>query len=200
MDEGVILEEWMLTASMGQMFDYGEDVELGLRDFDTSHNWGECLEQYPNIDIDRNFIHNHLGVTDDCNSELAINIAVVPLTHLSAQQRMAHDLVLASLHEQRPIHLIISGIASTGKSILINAIVHSAFILFHSNKAVRILAPTGVAAFNIGGATIHHELAISAEKKPSQPYIHISGDQCRHMQEDIKDTKLIIIDEYNMLG
>ncbi|KAL2462147.1 ATP-dependent DNA helicase [Abeliophyllum distichum] len=198
--EGVFLEEWMLAASMGPMFDYGQDVELGLRDFDTSHNWGECLERYPNIDIDRKFIHNHLGVTDDCNSELANNIVLVPLTHLSAQQRMAHDLVLASLHEQRPIHLIISGGAGTGKSTLINAIVHSAFILFHSNKAVRIMAPTGVAAFNIGGATIHHELAINAERKPSQPYIHISGDQCRRMQEDFKDTKLIIIDEYSMLG
>ncbi|KAL2458116.1 Uncharacterized protein Adt_46094 [Abeliophyllum distichum] len=51
--EGVLLEEWMLAASMGQMFDYGEDVELGLRDFDTSHNWGECLERYSNIDIDK---------------------------------------------------------------------------------------------------------------------------------------------------
>ncbi|KAL2542626.1 Uncharacterized protein Adt_03604 [Abeliophyllum distichum] len=55
--EGVLLEEWMLAASMGLMFDYGEDVELGLRD-----NWGECLERYPNIDIDRKFIHNHLGL------------------------------------------------------------------------------------------------------------------------------------------
>ncbi|KAL2481045.1 ATP-dependent DNA helicase [Abeliophyllum distichum] len=62
------------------------------------------------------------------------------------------------------------------------------------------MAPTGVAAFNIGGATIHHELAISAERKLSQPYTHISGDQCRRMQEDFKDTKLIIIDEYSMLG
>ncbi|KAL2491750.1 ATP-dependent DNA helicase [Abeliophyllum distichum] len=283
--EGVLLEE---------MFDYGEDVELWLRDFDTSHNWGECLERYPNIDIERKFIHNHLGITYDCNSELANNIVVVPLTHLSAQQRMAHDLVLTSLyeqrpihliisggestekstlintivhsafilfhsnkavrimaptgfaafiiggatihheqydcnselannvvvvplthlsaqqrmahdlvltslHEQRPIHLIISGGESTENSTLINTIVHSAFILFHSNKAVRIMAPTGFAAFNIGGATIHHELAISVERKPSQPYIHISGDQCRRMQEDFKDTKLIIIDEYNML-
>ncbi|KAL2474410.1 Uncharacterized protein Adt_35146 [Abeliophyllum distichum] len=51
--EGVLLEEWMLAALMGPMFDYGEDVELGLKDFDTSHNWGECLERYPNIDIDK---------------------------------------------------------------------------------------------------------------------------------------------------
>ncbi|KAL2518025.1 Uncharacterized protein Adt_14272 [Abeliophyllum distichum] len=58
--EGVLLEEWMLATSMRPMFDYGEDVELGLRDFDTSHNWRECLERYPNIDIDRKFIHNHL--------------------------------------------------------------------------------------------------------------------------------------------
>ncbi|KAL2480001.1 ATP-dependent DNA helicase [Abeliophyllum distichum] len=137
--KGVILEEWMLAASMGPMFD-------------------------------------------------------------SAQQQMTHDLVLSSLLEERHIHMIISGGVGIGKSTLINAIAHSAFILFHSNKIVRIMAPTGVAAFNIGGATIHHELAISAKRKPSQPYIYISGDQCRWKQEDFKDTKLIIIDEYNMLG
>ncbi|KAL2474964.1 ATP-dependent DNA helicase [Abeliophyllum distichum] len=198
--EGVPREEWMFAASMGPLCDYGMDVELGFRDFDTTHNWAEGLYRYPNIDIERKFIHSHLGVGEDSNNELANNNVVVPLTDLSTQQRMAHDLILTSLREQKSIYVIISRGAGTGKSTLINAIVHSAFNLFNSNKAIRIMAPTGVAAFNIGRATIHHELAISAERKPSQPYTHISSDQCRRMQEDFKDTKLIIIDEYSMLG
>ncbi|KAI3913053.1 hypothetical protein MKW92_038755, partial [Papaver armeniacum] len=59
------------------------------------------------------------------------------------------------------IRLIISGGAGTGKSTLINVIVHLTRELFQNIKVVRIVATTGVAAFNIGGATIHHELAIS---------------------------------------
>ncbi|RZC85217.1 hypothetical protein C5167_028451 [Papaver somniferum] len=60
------------------------------------------------------------------------------------------------------------------------------------------LAPTGVAAFNIGGSTIHHELGITADK--SQSYKKLEAERCRRMQVDFKYTKLIIIDEYSMIG
>ncbi|KAL5715296.1 hypothetical protein ACHQM5_017467 [Ranunculus cassubicifolius] len=62
------------------------------------------------------------------------------------------------------------------------------------------MAPTGVAAFNVGGATIHHELANSVDKKGNQQYTPLNGDQSRRIQEDFKDAKLIIIDEYSMVG
>ena len=35
----------------------------------------------------------------------------------------------------------------------------------------------GIAAFNIQ-ATIHYELAIQVARRPSEPYRHITGDQC----------------------
>ena len=60
------------------------------------------------------------------------------------------------------------------------------------------MAPTGVAALNIGGSTIHHELLISTERKSS--YKELSSEQCHRMQDEFKNTKLIIIDEYSMLG
>ena len=48
------------------------------------------------------------------------------------------------------------------------------------------------------GATIHHELTIHAEKS-NELYRHITGDQYQRMQDDFKDTKIIIIDEYSMV-
>ncbi|KAF5196426.1 Atp-dependent dna helicase pif1 [Thalictrum thalictroides] len=143
-------EEWMIVASMGPLFLSADNVELGMRDFDISHNWAEGFQRYPNIDIERKFVQNNLR--------------------------------------------------GTGKSTLINALVKSAATCFGNKKMVRIMAPTGVAAFNIGGTTIHYELSISSEWRFFLQYKHISGDQCRKMQDDFKDTKLIIIDEYSMLG
>ena len=53
-----------------------------------------------------------------------------------------------------PLHVFVSGGAGTGKSFLLKAIhtylLHSAF-----QNPVVLTAPTGVAAYNIGGLTIH---------------------------------------------
>ncbi|RZC45255.1 hypothetical protein C5167_038197 [Papaver somniferum] len=69
---------------------------------------------------------------------------------------------------------------------------------FNNEKSVRIMAPTGVDASNTGGSTIHHELAITADRNLS--YKKLEAERCRRMQVDFKDTKLIIINEYNMIG
>ncbi|KAI3899201.1 hypothetical protein MKW92_016431, partial [Papaver armeniacum] len=80
---------------------------------------------------------------------------------------MTHDIVLHSVRTSSTIRLIIYGGAGTGKSTLIHAIVRSTREIFRNDKSVRIMAPTGVAAFNIGGATNHHELAITVDRNNS---------------------------------
>ena len=58
----------------------------------------------------------------------------------------------ALLKARRGKNLFISGGAGTGKSYLLNAIAEDLSAL---GKAVVIVAPTGIAASHIGGATIH---------------------------------------------
>lgn len=107
-------------------------------------------------------------------------------------------MVLEFLRSESTIRLIISGGAGTGKSTLISVIFHSMREFFNNEKSVRIMAPTGVDASNTGGSTIHHELAITADRNLS--YKKLEAERCRRMQVDFKDTKLIIINEYNMIG
>jgi len=127
------------------------------------------------------------------------NTIIFPLHLLSNEQLKAHDLVLNSLKDGNTIRMIICGGAGTGKSTLVKAMVQSITEYSKTTKAVHIMALTGVTTFNIGGATIHHELAIHAERRPNEPYMPITGDQCQRMQDDFKDT-IIIIDEYSMVG
>ncbi|KAF5176526.1 Atp-dependent dna helicase rrm3, partial [Thalictrum thalictroides] len=193
-------EEWMIAASMGPLFLSADNVELGMRDFDISHNWAEGFQRYPNIEAERKFVQNNLRGAQEMGNEVMNDDHFVGPDNLSIQQNKALDLIIKSLQNGMPIQLIVCGGAGTGKSTLINAIVKSAATCFGNKKMVRIMAPTGVAAFNIGGTTIHHELSISSERRFFLQYKHISGDQCRKMQDDFKETKLIIIDEYSMLG
>ncbi|KAI3992961.1 hypothetical protein MKX01_009704 [Papaver californicum] len=148
-------EDWMIAAAMAPNFGPTEDIEIGLRTHDVEHDWSEGLHHYASIDDDRRFTHI---LRQTPQQEHSTNGPDVSLTVLSHQQQAALDLVLHSMRACPTIRLIISGGAGTGKSTIINAIVRSTKELFGNDKVVRIMAPTGVAAFNIGGATIHISL------------------------------------------
>ncbi|KAI3971141.1 hypothetical protein MKW92_013682 [Papaver armeniacum] len=176
------LDEWMQASAMAPNFRALEDIDLGRRDIDKNHRWSSGLLDNPTIHEKIGFINTLRQAWQDTHDSGSSS----SLLALSRQQQAAHDLILDSLRSNSTIRLIISGGAGTGKSTLINAI------------SVRIMDPTGVAAFNIGGSTIHHELGITSDK--IHWYKKLEAERCRRMQVDFKNTKLIIIDEYNMIG
>ncbi|KAI3851247.1 hypothetical protein MKX03_002235 [Papaver bracteatum] len=186
----------MQASAMAPNFRALEDTDLGRRDIDKNHPWSSGLLDNPTIHDKIGFINTLRQAVQDTHDSDSDSSTSVP--SLSRQQQAAHDLILDSLRSNSTIRLIISGGAGTGKSTLINAIVRSTRELFGNDNSVRVMAPTGVAAFNIGGSTIHHELGITADK--SQSYKKLEAERCRRMQVDFKNTKLIIIDEYSMIG
>ncbi|KAI3830441.1 hypothetical protein MKX03_018131 [Papaver bracteatum] len=173
--EGEYLDEWMVASAMAPNSRVLEDTDLGYREINLIHNWSQGLLDHPSIRDKKGFINTLRKIMHETHS---VSISDTSLIALSRQQQIAHDLVLGSLRSQSTIRLIISGGAGMGKE------------LFGNEKYVRIMAPTGVAAFNIGGSTIHHELAITADKNLSY----------KKLEVDFKDTKLIIIDKYSMIG
>ncbi|KAI3924837.1 hypothetical protein MKW98_031088 [Papaver atlanticum] len=154
------LDEWMQASAMALNFRTLEATDLGLRDIDKNHFWSSGL-------LDNPTIHEKIGFVNTLRQAVKVTHdsgLSTSLSALSRQQQAAHGLILDSLRSNSTIRLIISGGAGTGKSTLINAIVRSTRELFSNDNSVRIMAPTGVAAFNIGGSTIHHELGITADK------------------------------------
>ncbi|KAI3968208.1 hypothetical protein MKX01_018511 [Papaver californicum] len=161
---GTVHNEFEDETRMAPNFVLVGEIKLGLRAHDVIHDWSESFSRYPSINDDRRFVHT-LGLAEQEGGEEYLPIHPdVPLISLSRQQKTAHDMVLQSMEAGSTICLIVSGRAGTGKSTLINDIVQSTRQLLRKNKAVRIMTPTGVAAFNIGGATIHHELAIAVDR------------------------------------
>ncbi|TAE34455.1 MAG: AAA family ATPase [Alphaproteobacteria bacterium] len=95
-----------------------------------------------------------------------------------------------TMMEQPHVHLFITGKAGTGKSTLLD------YFCEHARTKPIVLAPTGVAALNVKGQTIHRffnfyidvtpEKILSKESAPSDP-------------EFYKNLHTIIIDEVSML-
>ena len=61
-----------------------------------------------------------------------------------------------------------------------------------------VLAPTGVAAFNIDGITIHSELSIPIVNDEKR--LGITGERLMQLQDRLKDIRYMIIDEKSMVG
>ena len=64
---------------------------------------------------------------------------------------------------------------------------------------LQIGAPTGTAAFLVDGKTLHAllKLPISNSKDAIKD---LSGDRLRELQDDFKETELLVIDEKSMIG
>jgi type II secretory pathway predicted ATPase ExeA len=94
------------------------------------------------------------------------------------------------LMEETEKSLFVTGKAGTGKSTLLQ------YFCAHTEKNPVVLAPTGVAALNVGGRTIHHFFGFS---------IDVTVQKIREKKIRPRNTKLykklrtIVIDESSML-
>ena len=68
----------------------------------------------------------------------------------------------------------------------------------HNNQSVRVAAPTGRAAHNVGGVTLHRLLGIPGKKKAFVP--DLTGIPLQNLQVNLHKMKYLIIDEISMVG
>lgn len=99
----------------------------------------------------------------------------------------------------KPLRMILNGSGGTGKSVLINTLVTAMRKMFNNSGVVHITAPTGAAAFNVNGETVHHFLEI----KPSDPdYVPgtMSEDMKQRLLDKLRCCIALIIDERSLLA
>ena len=98
--------------------------------------------------------------------------------------------------------MFISGIGGTGKSFLIEAIKALVKSLWSSTKQTcAVAAPTGLAAYNVGGVTAHSLFQLPIEHQgKSATYWSLSKASHKVMKTELQDLKMVIIDEVSMVS
>lgn len=91
--------------------------------------------------------------------------------------------------------VMVQGKAGSGKNTVIGMFVHTANEAFPGSVAVT--APTGIAAINVNGKTLHNIFKISPNVKYFQP---LDGKQQQELQNSFRNVLFLIIDKMSMVG
>ncbi|XP_078512211.1 ATP-dependent DNA helicase Pif1-like [Lissotriton helveticus] len=111
---------------------------------------------------------------------------------------LSHEKKECSCTSLKPVRLYVSGEAGTGKSFLIKAISCYLQKRTESSLSCVVTAPTGLAAHNIKGITLHRLLMLPVEHDNKLQYHKLSGDACCEVSRVLRKMKLLIIDEVSM--
>ncbi len=108
----------------------------------------------------------------------------MPKVDLSPEQLSVYERI-----EHTREHVFVTGRAGTGKSTILN------HLAFHTSKIIAVCAPTGVAALNVGGQTIHSLLRL-----PTGVIADHDLDQPAELKKMLAAIDTLVIDEISMVS
>lgn len=128
----------------------------------------------------------------------------VNVARLNQLQQQVYDNVITAFNNNQVIRQIVLGTAGVGKSALIDAIADELTLRYTTpatratQPAVAIAAPTGLAAINIRGSTLHSLFGIQVQKGRNMNFNELRMQKLNQLREYFKSCKLLIIDEVSM--
>ena len=174
------VEEWMQVCQYNVAYSSNADC-------DNNHNWSNSSIIYGNIEELPTFITR----SRQTNHQHQFSTTADPST-LQGKQLEVYNVIQNHMegNDTTPLRMIVSGTAGTGKSYLIHCI-----RLLLQDK-VRVVAPTGVAAFNIDGSTLHSLLSLPVKGD----FKDLEGEHLNKLQHSLQNMEYLIIDEISMVG
>jgi len=95
----------------------------------------------------------------------------------------------------RPMRATIRGCAGSGKSFFIKCLANTIRKIFDNDSVCEIAAPTGAAAHNVGGETLHRKWAIN----PHDPSADLGPTSRDNLTKKFKRCLAVVLDERSML-
>lgn len=126
------------------------------------------------------------------------------LSHASPDQRLITDRVFSHNrgrivdHNSDQLLLFVTGGAGVGKSFLIRT--KMLIRTQHNHNPVILTAPTGIAAYNIAGITVHSAFSLPVEHHRSANYVPLRAEKLKQFRVKFRDIAYVIIDEISMLS
>ncbi|CAB4427786.1 unnamed protein product [Rhizophagus irregularis] len=205
-DEEQYRYDWMRLAEMEPKAIIHCASDLGSRDIDRNHDWiTDAQQNYSNNDIASvdEFIKNasNSGILDGRE----VDIDSIDYRKLNENQKKiftrieSHYNDILNGKKVKALRIMIMGTAGTGKSYLIKMIRQKLHEMAgtDTDSPVLVIAPTGVAAFNINGSTIHSTLSIPIRNPKN---LELDSRRLKQLQERLKKVIYLIIDEKSMVG
>ena len=184
-----------------------EEAELKNRDDDEPQLLGEIMDAVNDIaDMNNNVpnlsLDQRVAMLNSDQKRIYDKIKQ-HLTKQKQQEDLSSDNDV-KIDDIQPLRMFISGVGGTGKSFLIETIkcfVDSLWKAKSGELSCAIVAPTGLAAFNVGGLTIHRlfQLPIEHEGKTAG-YWSLPKDTQKKFQTTFRPLKIIIVDEVSMVS
>ena len=109
-----------------------------------------------------------------------------------------HEVLEKGLDNVPPLLLNISGAAGTGKTFWLNTVKRFVRTVLHLDSAfITAAAPSGTAAYLIGGETLHSLLYLPVGQTKLEK---LQGDRLKDLQLRFKEVGILVIDEKSMIG
>ncbi len=189
----------------GMTVDIGEDLDWTQMRFDGERDIRISGELW----VDKVREDHYNAMKDQATS---IDNLIIPqqrdgtpysVENLSSEQKQivygAVDTVVKFLNNDpsyKPMRATIVGSGGTGKSFIINTIIGMIRTLTSSNDTIQIAAPSGAAAYNVQGSTIHNLLGVGVNA-PEKP---ISDTTKERLLNQLERLLVLIIDKRSMMS
>ena len=192
------------STEESRMQSMAEGTEVSQQDLRDNES---ILTSGPNLHVRYESAANQLEIPPDQYREYMRGLNEQQRSIVMFHRDWCKKAVLA-LKEGKPFepyHVFLSGPGGVGKSHVIK-LVHSDTLkllklsgAFEPDDVIALLtAPTGVAAFNINGMTLHSAFLLGRSKCSS--FQHLSHDRLNTLRTKLSRLMFVIIDEVSMVG
>ena len=184
------------VVDIGLEHDWSERSFKGMRDVAVEGEWYT-------VDLREKRSQTNHASTEELHIPKRSNGSEYNIDDLSDEQRM---IVLATVDtvvkfltnhdDYKPLRATITGMGGCGKSHVINTIIAIIRELTNVNNTVLVAAPSGNAAFNVKGCTLHSLLGINV----NIPWKSLNKDRQEQLAKKLKELLVLMVDERSMLN